>query len=188
MRRSFAPTADGGASLFAIGMILPGVHRARLSSAAMIDEHLRNFSVPRMAIQNSNHYNVSHSRTITTSDEAITGFTDPKAEVRFYSMAKPQVTPPQDRVDGVLRPEQETYYANVRWLPGSNEIVVYSQPGSDVPTTIYVTVRAGRTILGLDFEGGTDLTVSQVRPYVLEAVRQIVDRCGSMDIMALTHG
>ena len=184
MKLSFAPTADEGAPLNVMGIVLTGVHPKPLSSAATISEHLRDFFAPWMAIQNSNPFNVRHPKTITTSDETITGFTSRTAEARFYSRARPQNPPPEDNVNGHVLYDHVANFVNVMWLPKPNEVVTYSQPGSDVPTTIYATVESGRTILGLDFEGGSGLNGRDVMPYVLGAVHQVVDRCGSLDIMA----
>lgn len=188
MRRSFAPSAWGGAPLDGFGIVVPGVHVKPLSSAAVISEHLRDFGAPWSAIQTESPFNVRNPTSITTADEAITGFTSLKAEARFYAMAKPEFPPPEDRLDGRLVYDQVTTEVNGAWLPRPNELVTYSLPGSDTPTTVNVTVASGRTILGLDFEGGRAITVSEVRPYVLEAIHQVASRCGSLDIMAASHG
>ncbi len=184
MRLGFAPIADGGGSLTPMAIVLPGAHGMPLSSAATISEHLRDRGAPWSAIQNASPFNVAHPRAITTSDEALTGFTEQRAEADFFARAPPQEPPPEDDVAGRLVSDRVANDVDVAWLPRPNEIVTYSQPGSDVPTTIDVSVESGRTVLGLDVEGGVALTVRDVMPYVLEAIHQVAARCGSLEIMS----
>lgn len=172
--------ATGGQSLDPFGIAMPGVTLPpSLMSAAVVMEHLFDSTAPGSAIQNSDPFNLAHPHAITTFDEGITGFTNASAESLFYGRAA-ALEAPQD--------EQLNMQRNVAGLPAPNVVTTTSLVGSDLPTTIQVTIEAGHTVLGLGFEGGSSLSLPDVLQYVNSAVSQVRTTCGSLDIMDPSHG
>jgi hypothetical protein len=149
-----------------------------MMSAATVSEHLFNSAAPASAIQNADTFNIANPHVITTFDEGVTGFTSSSAESLFFSRAIPTQAP-TDNVEGQLQSEQMSVQQNIADIPTPNVVVTTGLAGSDEPNDVQVTIEEGTTVLGLNFEGGNALSLSDVLSYVNSAVQQLNSTCGS---------
>lgn len=155
-----------------------------LKSVAVISEHFANTGAPASALQSEDPFNLSNPEAITSVDETLTGFSSSEAQGSFYSeAAAPQIVP-QATVNGVLTEENVSSVSDVSSLPSPNEVVTISLQDTDVPAQIEITMEFGSTVLGLNFYGGSSLTLASVLGYAQSAVSFLDAGCPGGDIMA----
>jgi hypothetical protein len=176
--------ADGGQVLDPFALAVPGTRRSpELASAAVVNEQMIDTQAPRSALQNASQFNVRHPTAITTFDEGITGFTSAVAERAFWALATPSGRPPWGTINGHGAPTHRVFAANSPLFRKPNTIVMTSLADSPTPTEIDVNVRSGATVVGLSFEGGVGLTVSEIAPIARRALQVISSACRNSDIM-----
>lgn len=157
-------------------------------SAAVIWEQLLNVRAPRSAIQNSDPYNSVFPRAVTTFDEALTGFDSLSAEATFYRQALPSLSPPDGELNGHSVPEDVIRSTNTRAVALPSEETTYWLPPTDTPSSVSITMRSGMTVIAFNFEGGSDLSLKDVLPYVKTSLGRISSVYCGTDIMAKHAG
>jgi hypothetical protein len=173
--------ADGGQSLAPMGL----GRSSTPSSAAVIQENLFDTKAPKSALQSDDPFNTANPHVITSFSEGITGFTVSSSEAEFWGWGTSEANaPPQYLVDGHLMPVQVALTTDDPDLPVPNDVVVLTAPQSDVDTQITFSVKAGHTVIGLAFFGGVGLSLKDVMPIAMTAMKIITSACRGGDIMA----
>lgn len=176
--------ADGPAPLFPN---LPTPQGATLPSsrmsAASISGHEYDASAPASAIQSADPFNTANPHVVTSFDETIMAFSNENAESLFYGLGTPPSQAPSSEVGGQLVQAGISIQQNVSQLPSPNTVAATTQPGTDAPGQIQVTVEVGNTVYGLGFFGGSSLDLADVVPYVESALGNVNSNCGSSDIL-----
>ena len=175
--------ADGGQSLAPFGQGRSS--SSTPSSAAVIQENLFDTKAPKSALQSDDPFNTANPQVITSFSEGITGFTVSSSEVDFWGWGTSEANaPPQYLVDGHLVSVQVALTTDDPDLPAPNDVVVFTAPQSDVETQITISVKAGHTVIGLAFFGGVGLSLNDVMPIAMTAMKIITSACRGGDIMA----
>lgn len=178
--------AGGSGSLNPMAVIpATGSPEAAASSyAARIAEHMFDTNAPSSAIESADPFNAEDPHAVTSFDEEITGFTNATAEAAFWSEGTPQPPYPVNVVNGKQTTDVVTTTSNVASLPTPNVVSTFGLPSSNVPTTINIGVQFGSTVVGMTFEGGDQLSLSDVLATVDTALNTLASGCPGSDIMA----